>query len=143
MACTSTITNAEILALLFAIAPQFATTDAEKLASYNAILDAIRCQVNERALGCCGTLALANLLAHYLTLSLNPIMGMQTNIAEGQLSIGFASTINSGFFSGSPYGQAYLNLIGNYKVGALTTGLQRNGWYGPSCCGGGGYGFGF
>lgn len=144
MACASSITNDEVLALLFVIAPQLATTDPVKLASYNTLLDAIRCQINDRALGCCAVLALANLLAHYLSLASNPSLGLQTSISEGQLSIGLASTINSGFFSATAYGQAYLNLIGNYKVGAFVTGAGRGfGWYGPSCCGGGGYGFGF
>lgn len=145
MTCTSSITNDQIIALLFAIAPQFATTDPIKLASYNSILDAVRCQVNDNALGCCATLALANLLAHYLMLSLNPSLGLQTSISEGQLSIGLANTVGAGFYNSSAYGQAYLNLIGNYKVGALTTGAGggQGFWYGPSCCGGGGYGFGF
>lgn len=142
MACVSTITNEEVLALLFIIAPQLETTDPVKLASYNALLDALRCEVNDRFLGCCATLALANLLAHYLSVSLNPGLGIQTSISEGQLSIGLASSLNSGFFSSSPYGQAYLSLIGKFKIGAMVTNSGRGYWYGPQCCGGG-YGFGF
>lgn len=136
MACASTVTNQQILDLLFVIAPQFATTDVTKLASYNSLIDALRCEVNERALGCCYILAIANLLAHYLVLSTNPILGIQTSIAEGQLSLGLASTVNSTFYASSPYGQAYTALIGKYKVGAYVTNTRRVGnWYGPQCCG--------
>lgn len=136
MSCASSVTNAEILALLFVIAPQFVTTDPIKLAAYNALIDALRCEVNERFLGCCAALAMANLLAHYLTMSTNSGLGVQTSISEGQLSIGLASTVNASFYASSPYGQAYLQLIGKFKIGAYVTNTRRNlGWYGPQCCG--------
>lgn len=141
MGCVSKITDDEILALLFIIAPQFATTDPVKIAGYKLLIDALRCMVNESALGCCAVLAFANLLAHYLTLQLNPSLGITTSLSEGQLSIGFASTVGNGnFYSATAYGQQYQMLIGRYQVGAYVTNTRR-GWYGPACCGGGqGYG---
>lgn len=88
MSCAgSLIPNSEIIALLFVIAPQFITTDPEKLAAINTLIDALRCMINEKALGCCAVLAFANLLAHYLTLQINPYIGISNSISEGQLSI--------------------------------------------------------
>lgn len=127
------ITDQQILDLLFIIAPQFYTVDPVKIAQYEALIDALRCMVNINALGCCALLAFANLLAHYLTLQLNPLMGITNNISEGQLSLGIASTINSGFLSGTAYGQAYSQLIGNYKVGGFNTYSYRRFWLGPPC----------
>lgn len=137
MSCAgSLITNAEIIALLFVIAPQFQTTDPVKLAGYNALIDVLRCMINETALGCCAILAFANLLAHYLTIQINPYLGVSNSISEGQLSISMANTVNGNFWGSTPYGQAYWTLVGNYKVGAYVTNSRR-GWIGPSCCGGG------
>jgi len=139
--CGSQITNAKILELLFIIAPQFATTDPIKLAEYEAMIGALRCMINEKALGCCATLAFANLLAHYLTVQSNPSLGIATNLTEGQLSIGLSSTSSNGnFFYSTPYGQAYLALISRYKLGAYVTNSRR-GFYGEPCCGSG-QGFG-
>lgn len=140
MSCSgNTVTNAEILALLFVIAPQFATTDPTKLAGYNALIDALRCMVNISLLGCCAPLAFANLLAHYLTMQGNGYFGVANSITEGQLSISLANTVNGNFYGASPYGQAYLQLIGNVKIGAYVTN-SRGGWFGPVCCNGGGFG---
>ena len=142
MGCSSKITDDEILALLFAIAPQFATTDPVKIASYKVIIDSLRCMINEQALGCCAVLAFANLLAHYLTLTLNPNLGVTTSLSEGQLSIGLASTVGNGdFYNSTSYGQAYQQLIGRFKLGMYVTNAGR-GFNGVSCCGSG-YGFGF
>lgn len=144
MSCAgSKVTDAEILSLLFLIAPQFITTDPTKLAGYATLIEALRCMINESALGCCAALAFANLLAHYLTMSLNPTLGITTSLSEGQLSIGLGSTVANGdFFNSSPYGQAYQQLINRYKVGAYVTNTNQRGWYGPTCCGGGqGYWF--
>lgn len=142
MACNSKISDEQILALLFVIAPQFATTDPVKIAGYKVLIDALRCMINESALGCCGVLAFANLLAHYLTLQGNPSLGLTTSLSEGQLSIGFASTVGTGdFYNATAYGQQYQALIGKYQLGIYVTNTNR-GFYGPSCCGNG-YGFGF
>lgn len=135
MASCGTITSQEILDLLFIIAPQFVTTDPVKLAQYVTLIDALRCMVNCQLLGCCAALAFANLLAHYLTLQGNPYMGIGTNISEGQLSLGLSSTVNANFFAGTPYGQAYNNILAKFRVGALVTNVGPR-WYGPPCCGG-------
>lgn len=140
MSCAgSKVTNEEILALLFVIAPQFATTDPVKLAGYNALIDALRCLINESLLGCCAVLAFANLLAHYLTMQGNAWIGVATSLSEGQLSISVANTVNGNFWGSTPYGQAYWQLISNVKIGAYVTNSRR-GWIGPACCGGGGFG---
>lgn len=135
MGSCGSITNREILNLLFIIAPQFQTTDPEKLSQYNSLIDALRCMINCKLLGCCAALAFANLLAHYLTMQLNPYLGVQTNISEGQLSLGLANTVNSNFFSSTPYGQAYNNILAKFRIGALVTNVGPR-WYGPTCCGG-------
>lgn len=141
MDCAS-ITNQQVIDLLFVIAPQFYTTDVTKLAGYNTLIDALRCMINCAALGCCALLAFANLLAHYLTMQNNPSMGITTNISEGQLSLGIAATVNAGFYQSSPYGQAYWSFVSRFKVGAYVTnsrhigawgGVGFGGWYGPSC----------
>ncbi len=135
MTCASLITDDQILALLFALAPQFATTDPVKIAAYKVLIDALRCMINESALGCCALLAFANLLAHYLTIQLNPSIGIQTSMSEGQLSIGYASNINSGdFYNSTPYGQQYQMLVKRFIFGAYVSNTRR-GWHGPSCCG--------
>lgn len=131
MAC-STVSNAEILALLFIIAPQFVTTDPVKLAQYATLIDALECMINCKLLGCCAALAYANLLAHYLTMSLNPYLGIGTSLSEGQLSIGLSSTVDGNFFGSSPYGQAYSNIVKRFRVGAFVTNAGPR-WYGPSC----------
>ena len=140
MSCAgSKITNQAILALLFVIAQQFATTDPVKLAGYNALIDALRCLINESLLRCCAVLAFANLLAHYLTMQGNAWIGVANSLSEGQLSISVANTVNGNFWGSTPYGQAYWQLISNVKIGAYVTNSRR-GWIGPTCCGGGGFG---
>lgn len=142
MSCNGTLTEAEILELLFAIAPQFVTTDPVKLATYTTLIEALRCMINVRLLGCCAALAFANLLAHYLSIQLNPLVGITSNLTEGQLSIGLGNTVASGnFFFSTPYGQAYWQIISKFKVGGFVTNAPRfgfafGGFYGPSCCGG-------
>lgn len=135
MGCASNITDDQILALLFLIAPQFATDDPVKIASYKLLIDALRCMINEAALGCCAILAFANLLAHYLMLQTNPSLGITTSLSEGQLSIGYASTVSSGdFYYSTSYGQAYQQLVGRVRMTPYVTNSRR-GFYGPSCCG--------
>lgn len=135
MAGPDNISNDQILALLFVIAPQFKTDDPVILAGYNALIDALRCMVNDRLLGCCAALAFANLLAHYLTLQTNPSLGISSSLTEGQLSIGLATTVGQNFFFSTPYGQAYWQLISKFRVGVYVTNSRRF-YYGPPCCGG-------
>lgn len=135
MSCQgNTVTNAEVIALLFVIAPQFETTDPVKLAGYNALIDSLRCMINEGALGCCAVLAFANLLAHYLSIQANSYVGVANSISEGQLSISLSNSSDGNFWVSTPYGQAYWNLTGNYRIGAYVTNSRR-GWIGPACCG--------
>jgi hypothetical protein len=139
MCVKNVVTNAEVIAMLFVIAPQFESDDPIVIASYNALLDALRCMVNLKVLCDCGLLALANLLAHYLVMKNNPYLGVANSISEGQLSISASYNTNGNFYLTSPYGQAYWNIISRYRIGAYVTNTRR-GWYGPSCCG---YGFRF
>jgi len=132
MGCAG-VSNEKILAVLFVIAPQFATTDPVKIASYNVLIEALECMINCQLLGCCAALAYANLLAHYLTMQTNPYLGVGTSISEGQLSLGFSSTTDGNFFGSSPYGQAYLNIVSRFKIGAMVTNALPR-WHGPPCC---------
>lgn len=135
MAGQNSFTNAEVLALLFVIAPQFKTTDPDTLAGYNALIDALRCEINASVLGCCSLLAMVYLLAHMLTIQTNPYVGISNSISEGQLSLSLGTNINGNAFASTPYGQQFWYLIGKYKVGAYVTGSRRT-WYGPACgCG--------
>lgn len=131
--CTSNLpTDDEIIALLFLIAPQFKTDDPEKIAGYKALLAALRCQVNFAILGCCYVLALANLLAHTLTLQGNPLIGTSNSISEGQLSISSSFNINAIGYNSTSYGQAFDSLISKYKIGAYVASSRRR-FYGPIC----------
>lgn len=128
------ISDQDILNLLFTIAPQFQTTDPQKLLAYSTLLSTLKCMVNCRLLGCCATLILANMLAHYLTLQNNPYMGIGTSISEGQLSIGLTSTVDGNFYGSTPYGQAYLALMKNFRSGPYVSNSSLRGWHGPQCC---------
>ncbi len=132
----SQVTNEKIIELLFIIAPQFITDDPIILAQYEALIEALECMINVNVLGCCALLAYANLLAHYLTLQKNPGLGVATSLTEGQLSIGISPTTSSGnYFNASPYGQAYMQIVGKYRLGAYVTN-SRSFFNGPSCgCG--------
>lgn len=138
--CPHLIKTADILRILFEIAPQFITDDPVILARYTSLIESLRCMINERAFGCCGALAFANLLAHYLMMQLNPSMGITNSLSEGQLSISYASTVNSNFYMSSPYGQAYMQLLKNTVNTPLATGSGGR-WNGPACCGNYRYGF--
>ena len=133
--CTSSISDIQILNLLFIIAPQFKTIDPIILAEYTILIESLRCMINEKALGCCATLAFANLLAHYLTVSINPQIGIATSLSEGSLSIGLSSTAGNGnFFFSTPYGQSYSNFLSRFKIGAYVTGSRYANFLG-GCCG--------
>lgn len=120
----SSISNSEIIAMLFAIAPQFATTDPVKLANYNLILDGvIRPQVNESILACNALLAYVYLLAHMLTLQTNPNLGVNSSLSEGDLSIGIAVTADSSILNSTPYGRSYKDLVKRTVVGTTVTNL--------------------
>lgn len=126
MSTTDPIQNQAILDALFAIAPQFATTDPTKLANYNTLIGLLRCQVNENVLSCCGVLAYVYLLAHWLQLQTNPQLGVTSNLSEGDLSIGFAVTANSSILDSTSYGKMYKDLIKRTVIGTTVTNLPPN-----------------
>lgn len=126
MAQPQEVTNQEVIDILFIIAPQFVTTDPDKLNTYYVLLDQLRCFYNNRLWCCGGALALANLLAHYLSLANNPSMGLIANMSEGDLSIGYVATATEGFFSLTPYGKAFEMMRGQIRGGPLVaTGCTR------------------
>lgn len=142
------ISSNAILDALFVLAPNFYTTDTDTLARYNATIALIRCQVNEQILACCGVMVFAYLLAHYLTLALNPNLGIATDLSEGQLKIGYNVDAGIDFLDLTPYGRAYQDLISRTVVGSTVTnlpvtlgGVIQNNPLG--CCNGGGWGWGF
>lgn len=121
------INNSVILQTLFIMAPQFVTSDTQTLANYNFIIDnVVRPQVNESFFGCNALLAYVFLLAAYLTLSLNPNLGVNTNLSEGDLSLGYAVNADSQFLTLTPYGRSYLDLVNRTGFGATVTNLPIN-----------------
>jgi hypothetical protein len=125
-------TNDQILELLFIIAPQFKTDDTIILESYYTLIEALECFINPNVLACCAVMAYANLLAHFLTLQKNPVLGISSSLSEGQLSIYTATTTGMNFLSATPYGQAYQQIIGKFRVGAYVTNSGRF-FRGPEC----------
>lgn len=117
------ISASKVLDALFVLAPQFITTDPDTLARYNATIALIKCQVNQRILSCCGVMAYALLLAHYLTLAVTPNMGVASNLTEGQLSIGYNVDAGIDFLNLTPYGRAYQDLINRTIIGSTVTNL--------------------
>ena len=112
-----------VLDALFLLAPQFYTTDETTLARYYRLIELIKCQVNAQVLSCCGVMAYALLLAHYLTLAANANLGMASNMAEGQLSIGFNVASNMNALDMTPYGRSWRDLIRRTVVGSTVTNL--------------------
>ena len=123
--------------MLFCIAPQFETDDEDKLACYNKIIDALRCQVNLKIIKCCGTLAYVYLLAHTLQIRSNPQTGIASSMSEGDLSISFAITSESGYLNSTSFGKAYLDLIKRTvfapTVSNLPTNFNPRNIYGTCC----------
>lgn len=118
------ISNSLILETLFIIAPQFATTDTTKLANYNFILDhVIRPQVNESVMACNALMAYVYLLAHMLQLQLNPNLGVNSSMSEGDLSLGIAVTADSSILNSTAYGRAWKDLVRRTVVGTTVTNL--------------------
>lgn len=112
-----------VLDALFLLAPQFYTTDQEQLTRIYQIIALVKCQVNPVVLSCCGATAYAFLVAHYLTLAANANLGMASNMAEGQLSIGFNVSPDMNALDMTPYGRSYRDLIRRTVVGSTVTNL--------------------
>jgi len=130
--------NDEIIQLLFCMAPSFITTDPDTLTCYNNIIDALRCQVNEGLLVCCSILAYVYLLAHMLTIRGNATTGAVSSMSEGNLSISFAVTADSGFLNSTPWGKAYEDLIKRTVFAPTVSNVPANfntlGFYGSCGC---------
>lgn len=116
-------TNEQIIAAMFDIAPQFKTTDPDTLARYNSLIALLWCEINWSVVACCGVLIFAYLLAHTIQLSLNPLTGISTNLAEGDLSIGLAVAANGSILDSTSYGKAYQDLIKRKVIGVTVSNL--------------------
>ncbi len=142
------ISPSTVLDALFIIAPQFYTTDTARLAYLNSLYTLITCQVNFQFLSCCGPMVFAFLMAHYLTLAANPNLGLFTNIAEGDLSLGYNVASDMTALEMTPYGRSYLDLVKRTTLGSTVTNLPVilggiNQGMPLGCCGGGfGWGWG-
>ncbi len=142
------ISSSNVIASLFVYAPQFYTTDPDRLAYLNLLYDLVRCQVNAKFIGCCAVSAFALLMAHYLTLAANPNLGLLSNISEGDLSLGYNVASDMTALQMTPYGRSYLDLIKRSNIGSTVTnlpvglgGVAQN--PGLNCgCYGGGWGYG-
>jgi hypothetical protein len=137
-----------VISALFIYAPQFYTTDTDRLAYLNSLYELLKCQVNFQFLSCCGPSVFAFLMAHYLTLAANPNIGVLSNIAEGDLSLGYNVAADMSSLELTPYGRSYLDLVKRTTLGSTVSnlpvvlgGVIQNMPLG--CCGGGwGYGWG-
>lgn len=140
-----------VISALFIYAPQFFTTDSDRLAYLNSLYNLITCQVNFQLLSCCGVSVFAFLMAHYLTLAQNPNYGVLSDIKEGDLSLGFNVSPDMTSLQLTPYGRSYLDLVKRTVTGDFVTnlppqlgGIIQNMPVGCGCNGGGwGGGFGF
>jgi hypothetical protein len=134
---------------MFVIAPQFYSVDPTVLAGYNTLYTLLEGQVNNNFLACNGVLIYAFLMAHYLTLSLNPNIGVNSDIKEGDLSLGYNVSPDMNALLLTPYGRSYLDLVKRTVIGAFPTnlpvifgGVIQGMPIGMGCNDGGGWGFG-
>jgi len=142
------ISSETVISALFLYAPQFFTTDPDRLAYLNSLYTLITCQVNFQFLSCCGVSVFAFLMAHYLTLAANPNLGILTNISEGDLSLGYNVASDMNALELTPYGRSYLDLVKRTTLGSTVSnlpvilgGVIQN--IPAGCCGDGwGYGWG-
>ena len=112
-----------VLSALFRYAPQFYTTDPDRLAYLSGLYDMLLCQINAQFLSCCGPSVMAFLMAHYLTIASNPNIGVLSNIAEGDLSLGYNVASDMTALQMTPYGRSYLDLIKRTTIGSTVTNL--------------------
>lgn len=146
---SQSISSSQVIPLLFVYAPQFYTTDPDRLAYLNTLYTALTCQVNAQFLSCCGASVFAFLMAHYLTIAANPNIGVLSNIAEGDLSLGYNVAADMSALNLTPYGRSYLDLVKRTTVGSTVTnlpvvlgGVIQNMPVTAGCGCGGGWGFG-
>lgn len=143
------ISASTVISALFIYAPQFYTTDTDRLAYLNELYTLLTCQVNAQFLSCCGPSVFAFLMAHYLTIAANPNIGVLNNISEGDLSLGYNVHYDMTALEMTPYGRSYLDLVKRTTVGSTVTnlpvtlgGVIQNMPVGCGCNGGWGWGFG-
>ncbi|PWU04924.1 MAG: hypothetical protein C5B43_03990 [Verrucomicrobia bacterium] len=144
------ISGNTVIEALFIYAPQFYTTDTDRLTYLNTLYTMILCQVNPQFLSCCGPSVVAFLMAHYLTLAANPNLGILTNISEGDLSLGYNVASDMTALEMTPYGRSYLDLVKRTTLGSTVSnlpvvlgGIIQNMPVNAGCCGGGwGWGWG-
>ena len=113
----------QVLPVLFLTAPQFYTIDPTIIAGYEALYTVLLTQVNQQFLSCNATLAMALLLAYYLTVSFNPNSGVFNNIKEGDLNLGYNVAHDMNAMNLNPYGRMYIDLIKRTTVGTTVTNL--------------------
>lgn len=118
--------NQDVIDTLFLIAPQFITDDPAKLNGYYLLLDQLRCMYNDSLWCCGGALALAQILAHYLSIASTPGIGTIASMTEGEQSISYAVSASDDFWSLSPYGKSFVAMRGMLISGPLiATGCIR------------------
>jgi hypothetical protein len=117
------ISSETVLSALFTYAPQFYSTDPDILAGYQTLYNLVGCQINPNILSCCGVSVYAFLMAHYLTIAAAPTTGMQSNMTEGHLSIGFNVNPDMQALNLTPYGRMYIDLVRRTVVGSTVTNL--------------------
>lgn len=117
------ISSNTVISALFIYAPQFYTTDTDRIAYLNSLYTLISCQVNFQFLSCCGPSVFAFLMAHYLTLAANPNLGILSNIAEGDLSLGYNVASDMNALELTPYGRSYLDLVKRTTLGSTVSNL--------------------
>lgn len=113
----------DVLNALFLVAPQYYTTDPILLENLYGMIALVSPQVNAKVIGCNAALAAAFLTAAYLTLQTNPNLGVFSNMAEGQLSLGYNVGQDMSFLNTNPYGRAYIDIINRTVVGSTVTNL--------------------
>ena len=129
--------NQAVIEALFCLAPQFKTEDTEVLACYNSILNLLWCEINWPVVACCGMLVIVYLLAHTLSIRINPAIGVINSLKEGELSIGYSIAAGGDVLNSTTYGQAYRDLIKRKVIGVTVSNLPCNFqvWNGPyGCC---------
>ena len=120
------LNDTQILNALFLIAPQFYTTDPVKLAAYESLITLVSCQVNQCILGCNSAMAFAFLLAHYLTIAAQPNgpnVGVYSDMAEGELKLGFNVDAAMSSLNTTIYGRSYIDLVKRTVVGSTVSNL--------------------
>lgn len=146
------ISASTVISALFVYAPQFYSVDPIVLAGYETLYTLLQCQVNAKVLSCCGVSVFAFLMAHYLTIAAQAaagnLLGLNSNLHEGDLSIGFNVSVDMNALNLTPYGRLYLDLIQRTTIGSFVTNLPPMlggviSKYPVSCGCAGGFGWGF